>query len=178
MKRFILGLQLIGAAVAANSQQKMTERDTASMGGIMQVVGLNAIDDLRSSHVYRLGFKRVWTRGYYSPGDEGGGAYTWNDTSTHTDDAGGYVKPNSVKGAGRWILLPTNGVVNFRQFGGRNEYVHPGKVGYDNRQAMINALDFCNGYTALGYNYARYKLYIPTINQIRYYYISDSIVVS
>jgi hypothetical protein len=178
MKRFILGLQLIGAAVAANSQQKMTERDTASMGGIMQVVGLNAIDDLRSSHVYRLGFKRVWTRGYYSPGDEGGSAYTWNDTSTHTDDGGGYVKPNSVKGAGRWILLPTNGVVNFRQFGGRNEYVHPGNMGYDNRQAMINALDFCNGYTALGYKYARYKLYIPTINQLRYYYISDSIVVS
>lgn len=175
MNRLLIYFQIILVSTSALCQEK---NESEKNGGMMQVASLNTLDDLRDGTIHNLGFKSVWTRGYYAAGDNGGGTYTWSDTSTHADDGGGYIKPNSSRGRGRWVLQPSNGVVNIRQFGARNEYVNPGNSGYDNRQSIINALDFCNGFTASGYNYSRYKLYIPALGQLKFYFVSDSIVVS
>lgn len=116
------------------------------------------------------------TAGYYAPKDKGEAQYIWDSASTQTDDGGGYIKPNSVTGAGRWVLIPENGVLNILQFGAKAEWTGTGSArGFDNFQVITNALAFAFGGAVGQYNYGRYKVRIPATVGEHYYYISDTI---
>lgn len=61
----------------------------------------------------------ITTSGYYAAGDGGGGTYVANTNSTSYDFGGGHVKPDSGPSNFRWVLQPTRGAVNAKQFGAR-----------------------------------------------------------
>lgn len=56
--------------------------------------------------------------GYYTEGDEGGGNFYWDNTSTETDNGGTIIQVNSLN-TGRWKRI-IEGVVTVKQFGAVN----------------------------------------------------------
>jgi hypothetical protein len=48
------------------------------------------------------GAKAVYVKGYYLPGDGGGGWFIWQSYITDDDDAGIYIQPDSLPPVGRW----------------------------------------------------------------------------
>lgn len=65
----------------------------------------------------------VYVRGYYSPGDGGGGTFLWNATDSTSDNGGTVIAPNAG-GTGRWNRIYEPGEINVRWFGAYGDNVH------------------------------------------------------
>lgn len=96
----------------------------------------------------------ILTRGYYTTNDGGQGAYTYNSSSSASDNGGTVIAPTS--GSGRF-LLQVSEYVNVKQFGAKGDFNHSTNTGTDDSvriQAAINcgkALLFPSGnYLASG----------------------------
>lgn len=77
--------------------------DTADIFGIDSSLSFNNIADLRSTQLYNKGARVATTMGYTSRNDGGGSLYSWNASSTATDDGKFVFKPNAISsGPGRW----------------------------------------------------------------------------
>ena len=60
--------------------------------------------DLKTnSEAQQINNQSVYVQGYYAAGDGGEGTFTFNSASLSADDAGAFVKPSNVAGAGRWV---------------------------------------------------------------------------
>ena len=82
--------------------------------------------------------------GYYAPNDGGGGPVYYDKTSTATETAGTYWKPNSYNG--RWIRVIENDRTSSKQWGVFPGSVTPEKVDVLNSAIAWNA---ANGYETL-----------------------------
>jgi len=61
-------------------------------------------------------YTRAVVSGYHNPGDEGGGAFYWDNLSIDPDDHGLTFTPNGHVGAGRWKRITPN-MISVHQFG-------------------------------------------------------------
>lgn len=95
--------------------------DTSDISGIVKAGAFQNIDSLRNSNLYTKGLKRVWTQGYYSPGDGGGATYKWNAGSSAADDSSFTIKPIGYSGSGRWELIPQDNTYNFLALGAKGD---------------------------------------------------------
>jgi len=60
--------------------------------------------DLKTnSQSQQINNQSVYLQGYYAAEDGGEGVFTFNNTSLSADDAGAFVQPSNVIGAGRWV---------------------------------------------------------------------------
>lgn len=84
--------------------------------GKSYTVSVNSISALRASS-YHLTETLIEVLGYYAPNDGGGGTYYWDAAEAAADNGGSIIKPTSVAGAGRWMLIFTNNTLNIKQFG-------------------------------------------------------------
>lgn len=66
--------------------------------------------------------KEATVLGYYSKGDEGGGSFYWDSTSTEADNNGTIIKATSIA-TGRWKRLFEGSIVTPRWFGCRGDGV-------------------------------------------------------
>lgn len=83
---------------------------------------VDSIADLRALTSASLtGRPTIHVRGYYSPGDGGGGIFFWDATATTTDN-GGTVIALTAGGVGRWRRVLTQ-PINVRWFGARGDGV-------------------------------------------------------
>lgn len=71
-----------------------------SFAGVLQTV--NTIASLRALSPPQNGTP-ILVLGYNTAGDKTWTGYTYDTSSTGTDDGGSIIKPTSVSGAGRWI---------------------------------------------------------------------------
>ena len=61
------------------------------------------VDLKTNSQSQQINNQSVYLQGYYAAGDGGEGVFTFNSTSLSADDAGAFVQPSNVAGAGRWM---------------------------------------------------------------------------
>lgn len=106
--------------------------------------------------------------GYYEPGDAGDPLFfVWNPSSTKTDDAGAFIRPNdtAVGTAGRYHQVFPTGVLDIRKWGGI-----PGSSNTDCTGALVHMGDYAN-------NYEVYPSRPPTMGFVApgNYYFSGSI---
>jgi hypothetical protein len=92
----------------------------------------------------------VFVRGYYDPGDRGGGMFQWDQASTSTPDGGRYITTNGwVSAPGRWVRLLNGETANVRMWGARGNWqswADPGGVyAHDDTTNIQNALNACKG---------------------------------
>ena len=84
--------------------------------GTIAIMGTHA--DLKASQ-NPSGLYGVWTLGYWSAGDGGGGFFRWNSGLATADNLGTIVRPTGIIGSGGWQWVPTNddGTVSASIFG-------------------------------------------------------------
>ncbi len=135
---------------------------------IIQSQFVNTIADLRASNIYTSS-NYASTLGYYSIADGGSAEYSWNATSTTTDNGGTVIKPTSNGGAGRWIMVIKNRSVNVKQFGAKGNGIADDIGAF---RAAYNALPS----TQIAFNqFSKGVLYVPL--QDSAYYWSDSLLI-
>jgi len=78
--------------------------------------------------------------GYYTINDFGNGNFTYNKTSTATDDGGGVIKPTAYDG--RWIRNIGQTFVSPRQFGAKGDYNSTAGTGQDDTAAFQAAINY------------------------------------
>jgi hypothetical protein len=59
------------------------------------------VDTIAALKALTTYYDTVYVRGYYAPGDAGGGLFRWNSADTTTDNGGTIIIPNAG-GTGRW----------------------------------------------------------------------------
>src|ERR1043166_3057781 len=79
------------------------------------LVTVSSFSDLRALSSVG-GNADVTVRGYYSPGDGGGGQFYWDPNSTDNDDGGMTIVPTANPPAGRWKRTAQSNV-NVKWFG-------------------------------------------------------------
>lgn len=111
---------------------------TGSSSEIIAVPTLSALKDLAVGGTVLL-------TGYYTEGDKPAIAYTWNNTSLVSDNAGNYVKSNTQAG-GAWIYVP-DGDLDAVHFGvglGTNDhsgrlFTWANELSYSGRDGVISS---------------------------------------
>ena len=85
--------------------------------------------------------------GYYTPNDLGGGNFTYDKSSTATDDSGSALKPTSYNG--RWLRNFGQTFVSPRQFGAKGDFNSTAGTGQDDTTAFQAAINYAmaNGIT-------------------------------
>ena len=78
--------------------------------------------------------------GYYTPNDLGGGNFTYDKSSTATDDSGSALKPTSYNG--RWLRNFGQTFVSPRQFGAKGNYNSTAGTGQDDTAAFQAAINY------------------------------------
>jgi hypothetical protein len=61
--------------------------------------------------------KTILLDAYATRGDGGGGLFTWNASSSATDNGGTIIQPTGLSGAGRWLRQLPDGRVTPQMFG-------------------------------------------------------------
>lgn len=114
-----------GDMLAANNLSDLSNIATARSNlGLADVTSIAALRALPVTMV------RIFVQGYYALGDGGGGTYIWNAANSAADNGGSVIKPDSVSGAGRWILA---------DFSAANALTFGAKTDGTNAAAEINA---------------------------------------
>lgn len=87
----------------------------------------------------------VFVRGYYTPGDRGGGMFEWNRSSTANPDGGRYFTTNGwTSGAGRWVRQLNGETANVKMWGAKGDwhrwFDYTGAFAHDDTTNIQNAL--------------------------------------
>lgn len=108
---------------------------------VSNIAALQSITDTNTTSVL--------VRGYYSPGDRGGGLFEWNANSTSSQDGGRYIAPNNWTNAGRWVRILNGETANVRMWGAQGNwhrwYDYSGIYANDDTTNIQNALTACAG---------------------------------
>jgi hypothetical protein len=110
-----------------------------------------SVQDLMNTGLYQRKAPAYYTSGYYAPGDGGGAAYRWVDTSTKSPDTAFVLAPTgrSLATPGRWHLVVEAGTLNFAQVGGKYTFTvgwsNPLNPAFDNHYILEKALAFARG---------------------------------
>jgi len=75
--------------------------------------------------------KIVFVQGYYAANDGGGGIFKYDTASVAADDGFITIKPTANTGAGRWIAIFDDKVVNIRRAGAKGDNVTDDKAAID-----------------------------------------------
>ena len=113
-----------------------------SSGGGAGFGYVDSIESMRQITADSTGL--VYVSGYYTAGDLGGGFFTWDTTSTATDDGGSVIAPQGTPATGRWLRVFATPQTWPEQWGCR---VGPA---YSNASAMENMIAYCQGNTSVG----------------------------
>jgi len=84
--------------------------------------------------------KTVFVKGYYSSGDDGGGWFYWDETSTGTDDGGVTINPTANAGTGRWVRFVNNKTVLVKQYGAKGDRITDDIVAIRAAAAYVGSL--------------------------------------
>jgi len=125
--------------------------DTSDVVNILKAGVVANMDSLKATRLFENGIRRVWTQGYYSPGDGGDARYIYVDTSTKTPDDKFIILPagKTTATAGRWELMIENQSLNLLQIGARitPNIIFAGTSGaFDNYDVIMSALRFWDNY--------------------------------
>ena len=103
------------------------ERNDADPSCVLRIPGssggsasFDSVSAIRAFNGPLVNGRMYSTSGYYSPGDRGGAYYTWDSTSTDTDNGGSVIKVTS-RSTGRMKLVPTTNNWNVRHFGAKGD---------------------------------------------------------
>jgi hypothetical protein len=96
----------------------------------------------------------IFVKGYFNPGDGGGGQFIYLSSSAATDDTGVYIKPSV--GSGVWKRM-FDGGVNVKWFGALGDG-NPGVNEGINIQAAIDYVHYVPGYGEVIFPPAWYKI--------------------
>lgn len=91
--------------------------------------------------------------GYYAAGDNGGGQFRWDATSTATSDGGSVINPTGNTGAGRWLrIFPEDSEITFEMWGAQ-KLDDLDDVGFDSTSAINACLAFLAGFASVAANW-------------------------
>ncbi|TXH09085.1 MAG: hypothetical protein E6R03_17260 [Hyphomicrobiaceae bacterium] len=99
----------------------------------------NTIAELRASNPNDV-HTNANVLGYYTPNDLGGGNFTYDKSSTATDDSGSALKPTSYNG--RWLRNFGQTFVSPRQFGAKGDFNSTAGTGRDDTAAFQAAINY------------------------------------
>lgn len=93
----------------------------STVSEVMDVISVDSIADLKARTDEPGDGDLVEVLGYYTPGDQGGGSFYWDASSTDTDNGGTIIKVTSIA-TGRWLRL-YEGDIYARWFGAKGDGV-------------------------------------------------------
>lgn len=113
-------------------------------------ISVHTVEDLRAIDTSTFdGLVTILLDGYYEQGDSPVRFYEWLSTSSNTDDAGEYIKPNAVS-IGRWKLIDnTSPYVDIRIFG--CQPTSSVNSTFECSSQMLAAFSYCNKYSKIVY---------------------------
>lgn len=85
---------------------------------VIQIATVSGVADSLKSTTPATGIVAM-IDGYYAKGDDGGGPFYWDTTSTATDDGGSVINPTGHVGAGRWIRIISGNRYSVRWWGAK-----------------------------------------------------------
>ena len=87
---------------------------------LSSALSVNTIAELKALDTTRIGINNpVNVLGYNAAGDDGGGTFIWNSTSTTADNGGTVIQATGVV-TGRWIRI-IDGLLSIKAFGARGD---------------------------------------------------------
>lgn len=166
LKRFTsVAVVVLGITTASASNNVLTATNIAELQSLNVPALINA------------GYTNptVIVRGYYTPGDRGGGTFEWNASSTDTPDWGRYVPTNGwTSAAGRWVRLLNGETPNVKMWGAKGDWIqwldYYGASAHDDTTNIQHALDA--GYSTINNTYWSSELLFPP----GWYKVTDTLI--
>lgn len=109
---------------------------------------VGSADNVAALNVLDTSLRTVFVKGYYSPGDGGGGQFYWDATNTATANGGTIFKPTAIT-TGRWLRV-VDSVYNILWFGAKRDGTTDNSTVW-NTIMGLNSTSTLNVYVPAGY---------------------------